>query len=115
MEIGQIARVTHEANKGYCESIGDYSQRSWEQAEEWQRQSAVAGVRAVVEGRAKSPEEQHQAWCDDKLRDGWKFGHIKDGEKKTHPCLVPYADLPPEQRRKDVLFRAVVAALTGPV
>lgn len=115
LEVHQIARVVHEANRAYCTAIGDSSQESWERAAEWQRTSAVDGVRSMLNGQATSPEEQHQAWCDTKLRDGWQFGPRKDAEAKTHPCLVPYNELPPEQRMKDHLFRAVVQALTGSV
>ena len=28
---------------------------------------------------------------------------MKDPAAKTHPCMVPYADLPESQRRKDAL------------
>ena len=28
----------------------------------------------------------------------------KDETRKTHPCLVPYEQLPEEQRRKDAIF-----------
>jgi hypothetical protein len=46
-----------------------------------------------------------------KVKDGWVLGHIKDGAKKTHPCMVPYNQLPEGQRKKDHLFRAIVLAL----
>lgn len=115
LNAAQIARVVHEANKGYCESIGDFSQKSWEQAAEWQRESAIKGVQAVMDGTARTPEEQHQSWLDEKARTGWKFGHIKDEEKKTHPCFVPYDQLAPEQKMKDHLFRAIVTTLLGEV
>jgi hypothetical protein len=36
---------------------------------------------------------------------------VKDETARTHPCLVPYADLAPDQHRKDDLFQAVVTAL----
>lgn len=111
LEPQQIARVVHEANRGYCQSIGDFSQVEWERAPEWQRESAIKGVQSVLYGSATSPEDQHRLWCDEKTRTGWTFGHIKDAEKKTHPCLVPYDQLPIEQQRKDHLFRAVVEAL----
>lgn len=43
---------------------------------------------------------------------GWKYGPVKDPERKEHPCFVPYDGLPPEQRAKDYLFRAVVHQLS---
>lgn len=39
------------------------------------------------------------------------YGEVKDGEAKTHPCLVPYEQLPPAQRLKDDLFAAIVRTL----
>jgi len=47
----------------------------------------------------------------DKLKDGWKHGPVKDPEKKEHPCLIPYDELPKEQQVKDHLFIGVVKAL----
>ena len=44
MNIEQVAKVCHETNKAYCETVGDASQKSWNEAEEWQRQSAIKGV-----------------------------------------------------------------------
>lgn len=107
----EIARITHEVNRAYCESIGDNSQVAWEQAPGWQRESAFSGVRAVFDGTTRSPEDQHAAWSEQKIADGWQYGEVKDAEAKTHPCLVPYSELPQEQKVKDFLFRAVVEAL----
>lgn len=109
-DVEAIARVVHEANRAYCFAIGDASQVPWDEAPEWQRESAIAGVLAVVDGTADSPRAQHEAWAAHKAREGWVYGEVKDPVAKTHPCLVEYDALPPFQRRKDVLFRAIVAA-----
>ena len=104
-----IAAVCHDANRRWCIVNGDRSQQPWESAPEWQRQSAVEGVRAALAGA--TPEELHESWCLAKRRDGWVYGVEKNAATKEHPCLVPYDQLPPEQRRKDHLFRAIVTAL----
>lgn len=114
-DIASIARVVHEANRAYCEMIGDFSQQPWEQAAEWQRESAIDGVAKFLSGELPTPEAQHDAWVAFKVQDGWRYGEVKDAERKTHPCMVPYEQLPPEQKRKDHLFRAICAALTEPV
>ncbi|MFO1531870.1 MAG: RyR domain-containing protein [Kiritimatiellia bacterium] len=36
-----------------------------------------------------------------KVRDGWKHGAVKDARARTHPCLVPYDGLPPDEQEKD--------------
>ena len=111
--IEEIAKVTHEVNRAYCAAIGDHSQVAWEDAPDWQKESAIKGVEAVLNGEANSPEEQHQCWAAQKIADGWVWGEVKDAEAKTHPCLVPYDQLPPEQQVKDHLFRSVIAALSS--
>jgi hypothetical protein len=106
-----IARVCHQANKAHCENHGDKSQVDWEEAPEWQRNSALMGVRFAMNNPEAPASAQHDAWSKAKVADGWTYGPTKDSEAKTHPCLVPFDQLPPEQQAKDRLFRAVVAAL----
>jgi|GEM_PF-2362409 len=110
-EVEAIARVVHEANRAYCVTIGDESQVAWDDAPDWQRESAIAGVRAVIDGTADSPRRQHEKWAAHKVCEGWVWGPVKDAVAKTHPCLVPYDELPLAQKRKDVLFGAIVRAL----
>lgn len=108
-QIEAAARAAHEANRAYCIALGDTSQSAWEAAPEWQRSSAVNGVRGVVDGN--TPEDSHLSWLAEKERTGWKFGPVKDPDKKEHPCFVPYADLPAEQKQKDHVFVGVVRSM----
>lgn len=111
MTTEHIAKVCHQANKAYCESIGDMSQKDWEDAEPHQRSSAVTGVEFSLSNPGATPESQHQAWYKHKEADGWRYGLVKDAAIKEHPCMLPYDMLPKEQRLKDALFQAVVKAL----
>jgi hypothetical protein len=107
-----IARICHEANRVYCESIGDFTQREWDFAELWQRESAVKGVAFAQENPTAPASAQHDAWMADKVADGWVYGPVKNPATKEHPCIIPYDGLPLEQRRKDALFKAIVNALS---
>ena len=109
--LTDIAKVAHEANKAYCETLGDNSQTSWEDAPDWQKDSAVNGVMSIQLGEIKSPMQSHENWLKEKEIDGWVWGEVKDPEKKTHPCMVPFGDLPPEQQVKDFLFFDIVSNL----
>jgi hypothetical protein len=111
MRTEDIARVAHEVNRAFCEANGDYSQRKWEEAEQWQRESAVKGVEFALLNPNATPADQHQSWVDAKRADGWVLGPIKDAKAKMHPCMLPYEQLPLIQKTKDHLFRSVVAAL----
>ena len=110
MNISQVARICHETNRVYCESIGDYSQRSWDEAEDWQRESAIKGVEYVIANPNALSSDQHDSWLIEKKNNGWIYGPKKDADKKTHPCMVSYKELPLEQKVKDYLFRGIVLA-----
>ena len=113
MDIQNIAQVAHELNKAYCESIGDNSQPSWEEAPEWQRSSAINGVNFHLLNPDALPSASHESWMKQKTEEGWKYGEVKDAEKKEHPCYVPYDQLPTEQKAKDFIFRQTVHSLKG--
>lgn len=108
MNIEQIAELAHETNMTFCRLIGDDSQLPWSDAPDWQKQSAIKGVKYRLAHPMSSAESQHEAWLKEKEDAGWKYGEIKDPEKKEHPCCVPYAKLPLEQRIKDILFLNIV-------
>jgi RyR domain len=101
-----IARACYEANAVYAESIG-------EETLPWQvvKDSVVNGVETLIADPSLTPAEMHDNWAKFKVEDGWTYGEEKDTEKKTHPQLVPYEDLPEEQRVKDYLFQGIVRAL----
>lgn len=112
-EIIAIARVAHEANRAYCATLGDCSQAAFDDAPEWQIQSAMRGVMFHADNPDAKPCDSHNSWLAEKTADGWKWGPVKDADKKEHPCFVPYEELPIEQQKKDALFIGVVRALLG--
>lgn len=111
MNNEQIAKVAHEVNRAYCESLGDTSQPMWEHAPDWQRNSAMNGVEFHRKNPDAEPNHSHIEWLKEKEANGWKFGKVKDEIKKEHPCFVPYEELPVEQKAKDFIFRAIVRQL----
>ena len=44
---------------------------------------------------------EHDRWMRSKVLAGWRHGERKDPERKTHPCLVAYAQLPESEKDKD--------------
>lgn len=106
--VDYVAARAHEANRLYCQAIGDNSQPDWADAPEWQKESVRNGVKFHVAFPDAGPAASHENWLAEKEWDGWKYGPVKDPEKKEHPCFLPYDQLPLEQRRKDEIFIAVV-------
>jgi len=106
-----IASIAHAINAAYCASIGDQVMPPWEECPESHQQGLLRGVEMHIANPDTTPEQAHEAWLKEKQEQGWVYGEVKDAEKKTHPCIRPYAELPQEQKSKDYLFRSVVHAL----
>ncbi len=102
--IEKIARLSHEINRVYCRSLGDMSQEPWSKCPDWQKESAREGVLKILTKQVRTPRESHQSWFDNKQLHGWVYGPCKDPDRKEHPCMVPYDELPPSQRFKDDFF-----------
>lgn len=109
--IEACARAAHEVNRAYCLAIGDSSQTTYDAAPDWQRTSAINGARGVLAGN--TPEQSHESWLAEKAATGWRYGPVKDPDKKEHPCFVPYIELPPSQQAKDDLFVSTVRAVAS--
>lgn len=109
---GEIAMVTHQANQALREILGEEGANpSWEESTEEQRESVTQGVIGILEGN--TAEQSHQLWLDTKSAQGWSYGPVKDEATKTHPCFLPYEELPPEQKLKDHLFSAIIKTFAG--
>jgi hypothetical protein len=111
MNATDIAKICHETNRAYCQTIGDESQLPWSDAPIWQRNSAIHGVEFHLSNPNSQPSHSHDEWLKEKAATGWKYGPVKDPDKKEHPCFVPYDQLPEDQKAKDALFLGVVDAL----
>ena len=107
-QIEHIAKSCHEINRIFCEAHGDKSQPLWEDAPDWQKKSAIEGVIYALESPNVTSEMLHQSWMDLKEEEGWKYGKVKDAGLKEHPCMVPYEELPEDQKAKDTIFSTVV-------
>ena len=55
-------------------------------------------LKPLVEEMAKNV---HEVWAETRIKQGWTYGEQRNDELKTHPCLVPYEDLPEEEKVYD--------------
>jgi hypothetical protein len=111
MNIDKIAEIAHETNRAYCQTIGDFTQPNWFNAPDWQKRSAISGVVFHLENPEAGCSASHESWLKQKEADGWKYGEVRNPDRKEHPCFVTYEELPTSQKVKDALFVGVVKAL----
>ena len=46
-------------------------------------------------------ENVHENWAKSRMDQGWILGPERSDEKKTHPCLIPYDELPEVEKDYD--------------
>lgn len=52
----------------------------------------------LVEAMAKNV---HEVWAETRIAQGWSYGPERNDQLKHHPCLIPYEELPEEEREYD--------------
>lgn len=53
---------------------------------------------ALAENLAR---QVHEEWALGRVREGWTYGPVRDDAMRQTPCLVPYEDLPEEEKEYD--------------
>lgn len=43
----------------------------------------------------------HEVWSASRIAEGWQYGGMRDDARKQHPCLVPYNELPENEKEYD--------------
>lgn len=52
----------------------------------------------LVEQMAKNV---HEVWAESRIEQGWVYGQERSDALKQHPCLIPYEELPEEEKAYD--------------
>ena len=55
-------------------------------------------LKPLVEQMAKNV---HEVWAKTRIGQGWTYGTERNDSEKKHPCLVPYEELPEEEKVYD--------------
>lgn len=109
-KVKEIARLIYEATR----LEADWSRRSvvpekWEERDKKFRDQFInIIIKYSSLEKLPTPTEAHQSWMSDYFKMGWKYGEKRDVVKKTHPDLLPFDELPRDERDKDAIFLACV-------
>lgn len=109
-EIEACTAAAYEVHRQFCKGMGDFSHVPYESLPNDLKEVARNATIGIVTLGFTS-EQSHEAWVSHKRSQGWIRGEEKDAVKKTHPCLVPFKELPFEQQAKDDLWISTVKNL----
>jgi len=110
---GIIAKVIHSANVAYVDAIGGRTVNpSWEEAREEQRDSLIKAVASTIVNPL-TPQISHEQWCVTREKEGWTRDLKYDFNRKTHPNMVPFDQLTPEEQFKPYLYMGIASIFCG--
>jgi ryanodine receptor 2 len=55
----------------------------------------------IEELKEKLAKNTHEVWARTRIDQGWTYGPTRDDAARKHPCLVPYEELPEEEKKYD--------------
>ena len=55
-------------------------------------------LNVLIEQMAKNV---HEVWAQSRMEQGWAYGEERSDALKQHPCLIPYEELPEEEKAYD--------------
>jgi len=55
-------------------------------------------IHDLTEALAKNT---HEVWAQERMAQGWRFGPARNDQRKEHPSLIPYEQLPEKEKVYD--------------
>ena len=56
---------------------------------------------SLIQLSERIAENVHEVWAKARIDEGWTYGEKRDDIHKKNPCLVPYDELPEEEKEYD--------------
>ena len=56
---------------------------------------------SLIQLSERIAENVHEVWAKARIDEGWTYGEKRGDIHKKHPCLVPYDELPEEEKEYD--------------
>lgn len=107
--LEDIARLVVNTNADYSKALGE-QYTYWDETTTEVKNSIIRGVISALRYNP-TPEQNHQNFLDDRIKDGWTYGPEKNVGLKTHPDMVPFELLPTDQKAKNFIFLSLVQSL----
>lgn len=104
-------RSMEAARRQHEDYVNRYGGTPWEELNGFTRGSNVSSAdymyvtdRLIAEGMSeeKLAELEHIRWCRYHYLNNWKYAPETDKGRRLHNCLIPFAELSEEEKRKDI-------------
>lgn len=110
---GQVTQVAYDTVQAYNRSIG-HVRPSWAELPQDIKEEVIGQTEMVEENPKVTPEDLHNRWKENLEAKGWEYKEDEEGNpidrpnRKKHPYLKPFDELPEEVQVKSKLLLTVI-------
>lgn len=110
--ITAFAQIAHKLDVAYAAAVYGENKPGWHQLPAEDRKHISDRVVYYLTDPNAVVSSLHEKWAYSKLSSGWSYGKEFNEEKKQHPLLISYSELPLTRRVADTLFMQTVQTLS---
>lgn len=115
MTYEEIAKVAYQTYREYLKNTNSTTNLlDWDECPDWEKKSAIIGVRTYINNPEDSIEKNHERWMKERLTNNGVYYTERD--KISFDYLprepIPFLQLSKKLQVKDFIFQNVVYALT---
>jgi hypothetical protein len=110
--ITAFAQIAYKLDQAYQVAISGESRPNWHELKPEDRKNITDRAIYYLTDPNAVVSSLHERWAHTKYSEGWSYAPQFSEEKKHHPMLVSYADLPLSRRVGDTLFMQTIQTLS---
>jgi hypothetical protein len=99
-----LGRLMHALRREIALMFGGNVPPAWEDSActEAMKASSERGALAMLVNPDMTAEEEHNRWWDERKKQGWTYGPVRDNARKIHPMMKQFTELPLGEQLKDL-------------
>jgi hypothetical protein len=111
MNVEDIAEIAYALHVRSCQLFGDLTHSTYRDNEADAKARFRAGIDFHLANPKASAKAAHESWMAARTAEGWAPGAKKDIRARSHPQLVPWAEVPQHRRMQYDMIATVVRTL----
>ncbi len=109
LKMVEVAKECHIANNNLMVTNNEIPNPiDWNDLSTHTKHINISSVKKIYDNPSITAKDIHDEWMKNKIKDGWKYGDVKDDELKTHHLIVDFDKMNDVDKMKDQIFIDIV-------
>ena len=109
LKMVEVAKECHIANNNLMVANSEIPNPvDWNDLDTHTKHMNIESVKKIYDNPNITAKDIHDEWMKNKIKDGWKYGDVKDANLKTHHLIIDFDQMNDIDKMKDQIFIDVV-------